>query len=74
MDSARVREVPLVLELSLRLAKPFGLIKWRVSMIECSGFFEALRPEEGGRDFDRRLLLMFPEPPLPEDDTILDSA
>lgn len=37
-------------------------------MIECSGFFEALRPEEGGRDFDRRLLLMFPEPPLPEDD------
>lgn len=28
MDSARVREVPLVLELSLRFAKPFGLIKW----------------------------------------------
>lgn len=75
VDSARVREVevPWVLEPSFKDEKPFGLIKWRVSMIECSGLFEALRPEEGGRDFDRRLLLIFPWPPLPEDNTNVDS-
>ena len=46
----------------------------RVSMIVCSVLFEAWRPEVGGRDFDRRLLLMLPSPPLPEDDFDILSA
>lgn len=58
-------------------AKLSLLIKWSASILECSE--DLRRPfrtetERGGLDFERRLLLMLPEPPLPEDATTFDSS
>lgn len=70
-------EVPSPLISIVVFAKLSLLIKWSASIFECSE--DLRRPfrteaERGGLDFERRLLLMLPEPPLPEDATTFDSS